>query len=120
MEKSTVGITNIIGEGTEINGKVFVPGSVRIDGRVDGEMSITEMMTVGRSGNLKGTITTKDAVVGGRIEGTLNVKNRIELQKTAKVSVDMNCKFLVIEEGVVFDGTCSMTKQSDKQEPVKH
>jgi len=120
MEKTTVGITNIIGEGTEITGKVFVPGSVRIDGRVDGEVSITEMMTVGKSGNLKGTITTKDAVVGGRIEGTLNVKNRIELQRTAKVSVDMNCKLLIIEEGVVFDGTCSMSKPAEKQDGVKH
>ena len=120
MEKTTSGITNIIGEGTEITGKVFVPGSVRIDGRVDGEISITEMMTVGKTGNLKGTITTKDAVVGGRIEGTLNVKNRIELQRTAKVSVDMNCKLLIVEEGVVFDGTCSMTKQPERQEQIKH
>jgi len=119
MEKTTVGITNIIGEGTEITGKIFVPGSIRIDGRIDGEIAITEMMTIGKMGNIKGTITTKDAVVGGRVEGTLNVKNRIELQKTAKTSVDMNCKLLIIEEGVIFDGTCSMTKQQEKQNSLK-
>ncbi|PIP13511.1 MAG: cell shape determination protein CcmA, partial [bacterium (Candidatus Stahlbacteria) CG23_combo_of_CG06-09_8_20_14_all_34_7] len=47
-------------------------GSIRIDGRIDGEIAITEMMTIGKMGNIKGTITTKDAVVGGRVEGTLN------------------------------------------------
>lgn len=121
MEKNVAGITNIIGEGTEISGKVFVPGSIRVDGKIDGEITIAEQMTVGKTGFLKGTITTKDAVIGGRMEGTLNVKNRIELQKNAKVMVDLNCKLLIVEEGVVFDGTCTMSKPSlsDKQEARK-
>jgi cytoskeletal protein CcmA (bactofilin family) len=41
----------------------------------------------------------------------LRVKNRVELQKTAKVNIDLVCKYLIVEEGVIFDGTCSMSKQ---------
>ncbi|HAF07764.1 MAG: polymer-forming cytoskeletal protein [bacterium] len=111
MEKNQSGINNIIGEGTHISGKIFVPGSMRVDGQIDGEMTVSEMLTVGKSGNLKGTINTKDAVIGGIVDGKLVVKNRIELQKTAKVNIDLVCKYLIVEEGVVFDGTCSMSKQ---------
>lgn len=107
--KNTSGITNIIGEGTEIEGKMIVPGSIRIDGTVNGEMQVSEQLTVGRKGRVKGEILTRDAVIAGRVEAKIVVKNKIELQKNAKVDVDLNCKLLVIEEGVIFDGTCSMS-----------
>lgn len=116
-EKNFAGITNIIGEGTEISGNLFVPGSIRVDGKVDGEISISDQLTVGKTGFLKGNIKTKDAIVGGRIEGTMTVTNRIELQKSAKIKVDLICKLLVVEEGVIFDGTCSMTSGSAQDKP---
>lgn len=108
-DKARTGITNIIGEGTEIEGKVLVPGSIRIDGKVNGEMTVQEQITVGRSGFIKGELLTKDAIIAGRVEGKVDVKNKIELQKNARVNVDLKCKLLIIEEGVVFDGTCSMS-----------
>lgn len=107
-EKTRTGMTNIIGEGTEINGKILVPGSIRVDGKIDGDITVSDQITIGKSGFLKGVLLTKDAVVAGRMEGTITVKNRIELQKNAKVNIDLKCKLLIIEEGVVFDGTCSM------------
>jgi len=116
-EKNFAGITNIIGEGTEISGKLFVPGSIRVDCKIDGEVSISDQLTVGKTGFLKGTVKTKDAVIGGRMEGTLVVSNRIELQKSAKIKVDLVCKLLVIEEGVVFDGTCSMSSGQSQDKP---
>ncbi|MFO8062402.1 MAG: polymer-forming cytoskeletal protein [bacterium] len=123
--KNASGITNIIGEGTEIEGKMIVPGSIRIDGTVNGEMQVSEQLTVGRKGRVKGEILTRDAVIAGRVEGKIVVKNKIELQKNAKVDVDLNCKLLVIEEGVIFDGTCSMSnpkaeisKDMGKEQPA--
>lgn len=107
-EKARTGMTNIIGEGTEINGKILVPGSIRVDGKIDGDITVSDQITIGKSGFLKGVLLTRDAVVAGRMEGTITVKNRIELQKNAKVNIDLKCKLLIIEEGVVFDGTCSM------------
>ncbi len=107
-EKARTGMTNIIGEGTEINGKILVPGSIRVDGKIDGDITVSDQITIGKTGFLKGALLTRDAVVAGRMEGTITVKNRIELQKNAKVNVDLKCKLLIIEEGVVFDGTCSM------------
>jgi len=108
-EKLKTGITNIIGEGTEIQGKVLVPGSIRVDGKIDGDITVSEQITVGKSGLIKGELLTRDAIIAGRVEGKVNVKNKIELQKNARVNVDLKCKLLMIEEGVVFDGTCSMS-----------
>lgn len=114
-EKVTSGVTNIIGEGTEIQGKVLVPGSIRIDGTVNGEITVSEQITIGRKGYVKGDLLTRDAIVAGKIDGKVVVKNKIELQKNAKVNMDLFCKLLVIEEGVVFDGTCTMTKAPDEK-----
>ena len=112
--KSVAGITNIIGEGTEIQGKILVPGSIRIDGKVDGEITVSEQITVGKKGYVKGEVVTRDAIIAGRVNGKLTVKNRIELQKNAKVNVDLYCKLLVIEEGVIFDGKCTMSNTSSE------
>ncbi|MCK4524182.1 polymer-forming cytoskeletal protein, partial [candidate division WOR-3 bacterium] len=99
-EKARTGMTNIIGEGTEINGKILVPGSIRVDGKIDGDITVSDQITIGKAGFLKGVLLTRDAVVAGRMEGTITVKNRIELQKNAKVNIDLKCKLLIIEEGV--------------------
>ena len=118
--KNFTSVTNIIGEGTEFEGRLLVPGSIRIDGKINGEVTVSDMITIGKTGYVKGEILTRDAIIAGRVDGKLIVKNKIELQKNAKVNIDLNCKLLIIEEGVIFDGSCTMSNQNQaKRETVK-
>jgi cytoskeletal protein CcmA (bactofilin family) len=117
MQKSNT-VMNILGDGTRFKGNISVRGSLRVDGEFNGEMKITDTLIVGKGGKIKGQIKVKNCVVGGVIDGILESEERVELQANAKFDGDLICKKLVIEEGVIFDGNCLMSK-SKINEKVK-
>lgn len=108
---------NILGNGTKFKGNLKVNGSLRIDGEFEGDMTISESLIVGKSGKLKGTVKTKNSIIGGSISGNLTTNEKVELQTGAKFDGDLACKKLIIEEGVIFDGNCKMT---DSKSTVQH
>ncbi len=116
MQKSDT-MMNILGNGTQFKGNLKVVGSLRIDGGFDGEMTVSETLIVGKTGKLKGTIKTKNSIIGGIINGNLETKEKVELQVGARFDGDLICKKLIIEEGVLFDGNCQMseTKSMEKE-----
>lgn len=115
MKEPRGGITNIIGHGTVIKGDLKVEGSIRMDGILNGNITVSEALIIGKSGEITGEVRTKDTLVGGKIEGNLIVEERAEFQSGSKLKGDLKCKSLVIEEGVVFDGTCAMERGTENK-----
>lgn len=111
MKEPRGGITNILSKGTRINGKLKVEGSIHIDGTVEGNIDVTESLIIGKTGRIQGEIHTRDCFSGGRIEGNLYSDGRVEFKSGAMLKGDLKCKQLVIEEGVIFDGTCKMSEK---------
>ena len=102
------GLFTILGPGTKFEGSISVPHNLNIDGEFIGKIETSELITVGTNGVVKADIRAKSAVVAGTIEGNLVVDDRVELYQTASLTGDMRVKELVISEGAVFHGNCSM------------
>lgn len=102
---------NIVGAGTVIEGKIRSQGSVRIDGRVLGEVSASESLAVGISGEIEGNITAKNVTVGGKIRGSISAAEKIVFEGKSVIRGDIRATRLVIDEGSVFDGRVSMTEK---------
>jgi len=100
---------NIIGAGTIVEGKVRSQGSVRVDGRVVGEVSASESLAVGITGEIEGNITAKTVTVGGKIRGSITAADKVVFEGKSVVRGDIRATRLVIDEGSVFDGRVSMT-----------
>ncbi len=101
----------IIGQGAEVTGNISVLGSARIDGKFKGNVKIQGTLIVGKSGIIEGDeISAKSAVIGGQVRGKLNIEEKIIFESTAKFQGELTCKTLVVEEGVIFEGTCNMQK----------
>lgn len=101
-------LNTVLARGAFFTGKLRVEGGLRIDGDFDGELDTTGAVIVGKDGLLKGVFRVKDAVIGGRLVGTLIAQQKIELQAGAHVEGDLHCKGIVIEHDVYFDGSCKM------------
>lgn len=108
---------NLIGEGTTIEGKVKSQGSVRVDGRIVGELIAHETVVVGAAGEIEGNVAAKNITVGGKVKGSLAAQEKLFFQTQAVVRGDINAAKLVVDEGAVFDGKCSMT--SDRARMVR-
>ncbi len=108
MDKGNKGLYTIIGEGTSFEGTINVPHSIRIDGNFKGKIETSEILTVGNSGIVEADIIAESAIVGGKVIGNLTVEDRVELEANSSLIGDINTKDLIINEGAVFHGNCSM------------
>ena len=105
----------ILSSDTEIEGTINFDGIMRIDGNVNGEISTDNgELVVSESGIVNATITTKSAVIDGRVDGKIIASDKVVLKQKAHVIGDLQAKQLVIEEGVVFVGRCNVNPEGVK------
>lgn len=107
---------NLIGVGTVVEGKIRSQGSVRIDGKVIGDVNASESLAVGLTGEVEGTVTAKNVTIGGKVRGSVSASEKVVFEGKAVVKGDIRAVKLVIDEGCVFDGKVSM---SDKGQPLE-
>jgi len=110
---------NLVGAGTVIEGKIRSQGSVRIDGKLVGEVTASESLAVGITGEIEGNLTAKNVTIGGKVRGTINAAEKIVFEGKSVVRGDIRATRLVIDEGAIFDGRISMTEKAPMYE-VKH
>ena len=94
----------IITEDVEIVGTVKAANSLRIEGRLNGDLNCGSDVVVGKSGTIKGNVSVNGATVHGQVTGNIIAKDRIELKATARISGDIKGKRLTVEDGVSFVG----------------
>lgn len=103
---------NIIGAGTVVEGKLKSQGSVRIDGKLTGEVSTPGNVAVGPMGEVEGSVAARNVTVGGKIKGTVTASEKLVFEGKAVIRAEIWASKLVIDEGALFDGKCTMTEKN--------
>ncbi len=98
----------IIGKDTLITGTVDVKGALRVDGTIKGKVICSDCVTIGATGMVEADIESVTAVIAGHMVGNVATSEKIELQAKCELEGDIKTKSLVIEQGAVFCGACSM------------
>ncbi len=106
-----------ISGGAKLKGVFSGKDGLRIKGFVDGEIDIEGILRVEDGGEIKGTVHARGVIVSGKIEGTIKAENGVEIRATGKVTGDVHCAKIALEEGCFFQGEIKMN--NDKSEPVK-
>jgi cytoskeletal protein CcmA (bactofilin family) len=95
-------------KGSRITGQLAFEGSVRIDGSVEGEIRCHETLTIGEGAEVRARIASRVVIIRGKVEGNVTAKDRVELLAPGRLFGNVSTPRLIITEGVVFDGDCSM------------
>lgn len=103
-------VNSLIGEGSEFRGEFKVKDLIRIDGYFKGNIITDGKVLVGRTGTVETDIRAGVVVVGGEVRGSIHAERRVTLLSTCKLYGDVVTKSLVIEEGVVFEGRCTINR----------
>jgi cytoskeletal protein CcmA (bactofilin family) len=101
-------VISIIGPGMRVEGDCFTEGTLRIEGEVTGTVHAGKAVVVGKHGAVHGDVATQDAVVAGRVTGTLLAASRLEIQATARVEGEVHTRRLQLEDGAVLNGAVRM------------
>ena len=107
-------VISIIGPGMTIVGDCETDGTVRIEGSVQGSIKAGKAVVIGKQGVVNGDILTQDAVISGRVEGTLVAASRLELQATCHIDGEVHTRRMQLEEGAVLNGTVNMGGEPPK------
>ena len=105
-------IMNVLHKGSTIDGKIRINGSVRIDGKLKGEVEATEAVIVGETGIIEGDIKSKEINISGKCTGGITAENSVLLHASAEIDGDIKCKKLVVDEGVTIDGNITMKNKT--------
>jgi cytoskeletal protein CcmA (bactofilin family) len=110
---------SIIGSGMQIQGDIVTDGTVRVEGKIKGTIRAGKAVVLGKEAEVVGDIFTQDAVIGGRVTGTLVAESRLELQSTCVVdgSVRARAEHLQLQEGARFNGQIEMIDNRDATTP---
>jgi cytoskeletal protein CcmA (bactofilin family) len=103
-------ITAFIDEGSEIDGKYTFSGTVMLNGKFRGEIVSTDTLIIGERGVVNATVRVGTAVISGELVGNVQATERVELKAGARVFGDVETPVVVVQEGVLFEGHCRMTK----------
>ena len=97
-------VISIIGMGTTLTGDCETDGALRIEGTVIGNVHAGKAVVVGKGGLVDGNIYTQDAVISGRVLGSVHAQSRLEIHATGEISGGIEARRMQLEEGASFLG----------------
>ncbi|MGA8145723.1 MAG: polymer-forming cytoskeletal protein [Candidatus Acidiferrales bacterium] len=95
-------------KGVRFEGKLEVSGTFRLDAIVKGTLVSTETLILGENSVMEGVIEGNYVIIGGRFDGIINARGKVEIQTKSIVTGEIHTPCLIIEPGAVFDGRCHM------------
>lgn len=110
MAEATV--SAFLDESTTVTGTVVLGGPAKIEGRVEGEITAKDALTIGKAAVVNARITGTSVTVHGTVKGDITASTRLELCSPCRVTGNISAPSLVIHEGAVFEGGCTMASSS--------
>ena len=101
-------VVSIIGPGMKVVGDCTSDGTIRIEGQVEGSVKAAKSVVIGKEGVVLGDVVTQDAIVAGRVNGSISADSRIELQATCRIEGDIRSRRIKLDEGGQVDGQLHM------------
>ena len=106
-----------LGKGAEFNGKLILSGLVRIDGEFKGEVLGSGTLIIGEGAYIEADIAVDNIVISGEIRGDLDIKQKVEISQTGKLSGNIKTAILEVKEGATIDGACQMLERDKTENP---
>lgn len=99
---------DVIESSTKIVGDIVSKADFRIDGVVEGNITTTGKVVVGKSGKISGKLNCSNADVSGSISGHIQISETLSLMSESYIQGDITTAKLSVEEGAQVDATIVM------------
>ncbi len=113
-KKKSDALSGFLGSQTEFAGKLSFSGVVHLDGKFEGEIISRGTLVVGSESIIRARIHSDVLKIAGEVHGDLVATEKIEMYPPARVYGSIRTPSLVVEEGVLFDGKCTMSSTHEE------
>jgi cytoskeletal protein CcmA (bactofilin family) len=108
----------LIGQTTTIYGRLVLLDSVRIDGKVLGNIESVSgnkiTVAIGSTGEVTGDITAHRIMVAGKVDGNIYAAERVEFHKDSVVNGDISYGSIAVEHGARLLGLVIQNKTASE------
>jgi cytoskeletal protein CcmA (bactofilin family) len=103
-----------IGKSVVIRGELTGNEDLYLDGEIEGNINLRDhKLVIGPNGRIKATITARDVVVHGRVEGNISASERAELKRACTLIGDVTTQRIAIEDGAFFKGAIDVKEPKE-------
>jgi cytoskeletal protein CcmA (bactofilin family) len=95
---------SVLGRSTRVRGRIHGDGDLRIEGAVEGDVSVTGELVIEEGAEIKGNVDAAVVTIGGGLTGDVSTRGTIVVRASAKVSGNLGGPDVSLEEGADFSG----------------
>lgn len=110
--QTPMNINTVIAEEMIIAGNISGEESIRIDGRVKGDLNITSTVILGEKSVIEGDIYTNHIVLYGKAIGNISCKS-LDIKTTGHLIGNIDTESIDIEKGGIVNGLITMKAESE-------
>jgi cytoskeletal protein CcmA (bactofilin family) len=106
-------VTSVLGSGINWKGNLSGTGGVRIEGALEGDVTLRGLLVVGETGRITGqSLRANVVIVAGAVRGDITCE-KLEIRATGRVWGDVITAAFATEEGAFLRGQMRMEEQVD-------
>ena len=110
-------LSGFVGHGTTLTGETNFHAMLRVDGHLIGTVSSENgTLIVGTNGQVDANVAVAAAMINGSVNGDIVATEKLQLGRTARVLGNIQAPRLIIEEGAILEGGCSMLRARETEE----
>ena len=108
---------SVLGPTLVFKGELSADEDIMLRGRVEGSITHTASVRIGKEGSVLGDVTAKFITVEGRIEGDLHGNGSVTVKESANIDGNIYSPTVTLLEGANFNGTIEMRKKKADAAP---
>lgn len=107
-----------LSDGTEFKGLLTFSGTVRVDGKFEGEVVTKDNLIIGETAHVKAEVNVGRVLVKGKLIGNINASQKIEISSSGQIIGNIRTPALLMEEGAILEGQCEMVRREEEKPKI--
>lgn len=113
-------IETVIGKDTVVEGKIKLSTSLRVDGKILGEVDCKGDVFVGKEGYIEPTLKAKNLIIAGEVKGDVFTSEKVHVQPSGALTGSTTTAGMIIEDGGIFNGNSTIESYDEKAKLKVH
>lgn len=118
-QKGQPALSVFLGSDSRLEGLLTFVGQARLDGHFKGTIKGEGCLLIGPQARVEADIQAEEVIISGEVHGDVVATGRIELKAPGRLDGNICAPLVVMDEGVLFEGHCSMPGQEAQERRPK-
>jgi cytoskeletal protein CcmA (bactofilin family) len=101
--------TSILGPSIQFKGELSADEDLIIHGNIEGAITHTQRLTIGREGKVHASVEAQMVIVEGTVDGNVRASKSVAVRENAQLTGNISAPSVTIQEGAKFTGHVDMT-----------